>query len=270
MKTRLWGFVGVLVVGGLLAGSLMSPKATAGTPTSAVQAVAERMANAIDHYDSLSATYAITDSRSGQTTSTDATFEVRMRPSPGARAELKTASGDRVTMVSDGKQELVHNHSERVYQISNIKAPGRTPAEQSFADRLAQLQEQKIVRYRRAPASLPTQYADALFPQQEALALIGRSEATVEGTEQFLGRTATVLKITPPDFLQQSLQAEQIRFWVDDETGVLLKQEYLKGKGTTFSQVATRFSVNGLTDADKFVVQVPEDATKVSSSSRDQ
>ncbi|HEY3366400.1 MAG TPA: hypothetical protein VGK74_15195 [Symbiobacteriaceae bacterium] len=253
--------IALLLAGCALTAAAVHGKAVATTPQAESLAIAEKMANAIDYYNAVSAAYVVKETIGGQTRLTDIVFDVRVRPNPGARAELTSANGARVTMVANGDQELVYSQVDQRYQLTTVRrSSAPTP---SFTERLSRMKDKHEVSYRNPETSLPTKFADALFPQQEALALIGRSTVTEEGQEKLLGRPVQVLTIVPPDILQKSLQANVIRFWVDIETGILVKQEYIKAGQVVFSQEATRLVVNPVIDSAKFKISIPPGATRV-------
>jgi outer membrane lipoprotein-sorting protein len=233
--------------------------ATAQPALTGVDATVERMANAIDHYNSVEATFVRNDYSAGNPITVTGDVSIQVKPAPGARAELTLEDGTKLTQVNDGSKLLEHGNGR--YRLTNVP-PVSKEAVTPTKERLGVKNGKMGVAYRKAPAWVSAGgMADALFPQQEALALIKRSASTeIEGTEQILGRATEVLKVVASAVHRD--QFDTVKFWVDKETGILMKQEYWKDGKLLSDQTAVKLTVNSAPDAAKFRVVVPTNAAE--------
>lgn len=231
--------------------------ATAQPALTGLDATVERMANAIDHYTSVEATFVRNDYTSGNPVTVTGDVSIQVKPAPGARAELTLENGTKLVQVSDGSKLLEHMNGK--YRLTNVP-----PVETVIPtkERLGVKNGKLGVAYRKAPAWVSAGgMADALFPQQEALALVKRSASTaILGIEQILGRETEVLKVIASDVHRE--QFDTVKFWVDKQIGILIKQEYWKDGKLLSDQTAVKLTVNSTPDSARFRVVVPTHAVE--------
>lgn len=98
----------------------------------------------------------------------------------------------------------------------------------------------------------PTQ-RDAFEKRMAGLIQQRKVAVTIEGSQQIAGRNATIVQLTPQSGAGLPGQM-QIRFWIDPETGIQLKNERLNG-GMTVSKselTTVRFGVDAGISTDDF------------------
>jgi outer membrane lipoprotein-sorting protein len=213
------------------------------------------MVNAIDYYDAIDAD--IVNQWFGGDTPRTATTRVvaRMRPDPGARAESTAPDGRRITEIFDGDQLMQIDQTEGAFRTYPV-------AKQTVRDQLSDLVARfdprswrtasRAVRRTDGPVSLGS--TRMLHPQDYALGLIDQGQTTINGQTEILGRAA--LQVT---VLADRGDFDQARFWIDTQTGIVLKRQTFKGQRLLEEEVITRLEYTPDIDADAFRAEPPAD-----------
>jgi outer membrane lipoprotein-sorting protein len=225
------------------------------------------MANAIDFYDAVAVRFVGRQVVGERALITESEITMRLRPNPGARSRLLTPDRELIS-VFDGTKLLQHDKTSGTYRVMPVakeaergEAPSRWEVLLNPKRWLSLWKKGQAVGYRQAPAIIRSPSANALFPQQEALALLGRSSVTINGEEALLGRS--VIKLTAMTSEVHRDLWDTVRFWVDTQTGILLKQEYWKDGKLVEDQVATELTVNPNLDPSGFEIEIPKGAKEL-------
>jgi len=212
------------------------------------------MVGSIDYYDAIDAE--IVNQWFGDDTPRTATTRVvaRMRPDPGARAEFTAPDGRRITEIFDGDQLMRVDQTEGAFRTYPV-------AKQTMRDQIGDLAARfdprnwgtaaRAVRRTDGPVSLGA--TQMLHPQDYALGLIGQGQTTIDGQTEILGRTVLQITVVLPgrgDF-------DQARFWIDAQTGIVLKRQSFKGQRLYEEEVITRLTYTPDIDADAFRADPP-------------
>ncbi|UUZ83819.1 hypothetical protein LJK88_08555 [Paenibacillus sp. P26] len=207
------GVVSVGVNAGTFFGDKQPVAQAASKQTTSIQ---DKMLNAIDYYKTVKGSYY--RNIAGQKYTAD--FEVNEGSQPGSSVILKDEKGNVTKEVkSDADSILELNNQDRSYKKGLRDKNFDIPAERLKKNSEGQL----VAYYRNDPAAV--RYAEEVtFPQDFAFWMNNENKNySIVGEEKYLDRKATVITGTLTDVMARKLKSDQFKFWVDSETGVLLK-----------------------------------------------
>lgn len=225
--------------------------------------ITEKMLNAIDYYDSVEVTFEAQGFTGAAPVTVSEEITMRLRPDPAGRADTTSYVGtDKKSHVSirNGDQRYELNVEEGVYSLIRTQNVSETRLDTAWRRLMLRLKKGQAptMMQRQAPVQIEGVGEDALFPQEEVFAHINGSDSTrIVGEEQVLGRNAVILEIIPAEPRET---ADRILFWVDESTGILLKQEHYKREKLVSSLTATKLVINPEIDPAKFQIDIPEGA----------
>lgn len=246
----LFGTLAVLLALALTRTATTAPPLTTASP---VDAVIDRMVGAIDYYDAIDAE--IVNQWFGGDTPRTATTRViaRVRPDPGARSEFTAPDGLRITEIFDGDQLMRIDQTNGAFRTYPV---AKQTTRDNLADLFARFDPRNWststhgVRRNGGPVSLGS--TQALHPQDYALGLIARGQTTIDGQTEMLGRAA--LQIT---VLADRGDFDRARFWIDAQTGIVLKRQSFKGQRLLEEEVITRLGFTPDIGPDTFRADPP-------------
>lgn len=240
-KHVLLAFAGVCVVSTAfgLAYSPQEKQATAAVSTVEGQqqsAIQDKMWNAIDNYKNISGAYKSYSSRLGSNT---VEFQVRQGEKPSSYMKTTAQDGRVLEDRVNGKVLMTKVNGQLVEASPVAPVDNKKPNQ-----RYTKLDGKKVYVFRENPAFLNDRVS---FPQAEALGYMeDQGKWSIQGEEVLLGRTAVVVGGELEDHYKQKHLAETFKFWVDKDTGILLKaQEYNTEGKIVENMEVTALKVNG-------------------------
>lgn len=113
-----------------------------------------------------------------------------------------------------------------------------------------------VFRYKYRSNPVASRTDDVTFPQQFALGYLrDHQKWSIVGTENYLGRTAVKIQGEMPLSLQKKHDAVKFEALVDQETGIILKQQEFNTAGDVTNEIAvTSLKVNQPVDTSFFSV----------------
>lgn len=228
--------------------TLSVQQSTVSYPNGAKTGLQTKMINAIDNYRTLQGTYSEKFDPIGVSDTT--TFAIQLAPTVASYA--KSDFGGKVTeFKQDGENAVVVNPdgSQRSVKVS-VHASKQNL--QSLQSRYPTIDGKAGFVLRGNPAGASTD--DVTFPQQFALGYLkNQSTWKIDGQTTFLGRQAVEISGQLPKDLQAKHDAVRFDVLIDDQTGILLReQEYNTAGQVTNQIVVTSLSVNQPIDSSLF------------------
>jgi len=193
--------------------AIVDPEACGVSPIGDVriEAIQQKMLNAIDHYRDVKGSYQISFRNNGQ--HDDVEFEIS-EAVPGSYVKRSSRSGELSEYRSDGQVG-----TRMKLRPSGLAIGGP----RHYYNELCE----PVFVHRDDPAGAHAA-SDVALPQNYAFWL-SDSEARIAGSEPVAGRRAIVIEGHHEPYLAAKLGASSFRMWVDEATGTLLK---LEGSGT--------------------------------------
>ncbi|WJH35378.1 hypothetical protein N6H14_04870 [Paenibacillus sp. CC-CFT747] len=194
------------------------------------QPIVTKMLNAIDHYKSLEATIKVdqTEGISGTVA-----FALRMEPHVMARSDTTFADGRVIKEIQNNNRVLGIDEEKKTYKEDKISEKQINKWKYNPKTKVKQNKDGGLVFFpRQNPILVGNSFGmNLLFPQSIALGVLHRAEFnSVEKNQLFLGRSSVRLDVSPIPS-QQAYYGNTLKLWIDEETGILLKQEcYLNGE----------------------------------------
>jgi hypothetical protein len=159
-------------------------------------------------------------------------------------------------LVKDRKQ-LDYSHTSNTYTQANVLDKQRSRSTQRSLTQGGV----KHIDLASNPLALPLGGASiAINPEQYTYGLMDNANVTPKEETTYLGRKVTIVDVTYP---QEKSDHDKIEFYIDKETGVLLKQTQFKGNDITYELKATNFKINHIIDSNVFDVEIPNTAKLV-------
>jgi len=225
--------------------------------------VLRMMATSHERWHSL---HAVIDIEFDPTKSKVAAEEVWLGASNQARVVITESKSTKPTLVavSDGEQYTIYDTSDRRYYMADIP-PSMWEVGDTSSGEPIELPPGPVTFPHPMTMLLPARSLAYLFPIGFGQSLQKFEDGlTLVGTEQVGNRNTIVLDAR---LSQDEQLIKRLRFWVDQEYGVIMKAQHFAGDAETWQlQVIVREIDFNLEQPDElFDLELPADATRVSS-----
>jgi uncharacterized protein YxeA len=225
--------------------------------------IQQNMWNAIDSYKTAKGSYVTNSQRFG---STKVDFQVREGDKPGSYVKVTNNNGD-VSETRVNGNHLMDKLNGQVVMVAPLVKGNGSGADKHMNRYQKNTDGQKSYVHRADPAVAGIAN-DVTFPETLAFWLEDYSKWSIEGEGTLVGRTVDIVKGELPSSIKQKHNAETFHFWVDRETGMLLKLEEYNQKGQVVEghEVST-LKINGEFD-EKLISISQEEIDKAPRSSK--
>ncbi|MVP01004.1 sigma-E factor regulatory protein RseB domain-containing protein [Paenibacillus lutrae] len=215
--------------------------------------IQEKMLNSIDLYENVKGSYHVYMEPLKQDSIVE--FNIQQGKNPGSYVKIKNKNESAVTeVISDGVNQVSLNEQEKSF--SKVKLPkikSLSSEKRSYKD----AEGKPVYIHRQDPAGSFAAH-EVVFPQNYAFWLVDPAKYQIVGEEVILGRSATVIQGKLDSMMAEKHRATEFKFWVDTQTGVMLKLEEKdqQGKITNSIKVLSIEFDKGI-DREKLQIQVP-------------
>ncbi|MHB1628831.1 MAG: hypothetical protein ACYCVB_10750 [Bacilli bacterium] len=220
----------------------------------AKEALQTLMLNAVDNYTTLQGSYS--EDFKPIKVSYTVNFALEFSPSVGGYADVNNQGRITVYKQDGANAQMIEPGGGK----RNFKVPAVNVAEQrktlhSVSSRYGSFNGKPLFVYRAAPTlAVPTD--DVTFPQEFALGYLQHlSDWNILGTTQYLGRNAVEISGQLPSYLAQKHDAVRFNALVDEQTGILLKEDEYDSNGNVTNEiVVTSLKFNQPVSASSFAL----------------
>ncbi|MDQ0859945.1 hypothetical protein [Bacillus sp. V2I10] len=247
----------VVVVGFLVSSSFVSPAmANVISNIPLISNVIDKMTEAIFNYDTLEATYV--ERENGKITKTYMAIDYKNNQAFGKIMDEQGIA--QLKYLIKDQKSLEFKPNENTYYEASVLVETREKPEK----RRYELDNKMYVHLSNNPLPMPLgRVSIAIEPEQYALSLMRYSKVTLEGETTFIDRDVEVVNIELPSDLQQETKSDRIEFFIDKQTGVILKFIQYQGTEVIYELYATEFKVNDQLNDELFKINIPESAKKI-------
>ncbi|MEX1029438.1 MAG: hypothetical protein WDZ91_05245 [Paenibacillaceae bacterium] len=103
----------------------------------------------------------------------------------------------------------------------------------------------------------------AIQPEQYALDLMQKAKVSIKGETSYVGRITDIVEVRIPNDMVDSIGSDKIEFYVDRETGIILKMTQMLKDKVIYDLYATEFKINEKFESSIFQINVPYNAVRI-------
>lgn len=232
--------------------NLATPSVVSNTKHLTKEGLQNLMGNSIDYFNSAVGSFEINDNSAAYIVE----YKVRERSNPASYVVEESTDGkiNRTTVLYDGITDI-YNESNKTRIESRAAIMDDSKVSREVKDRLKKNSDginEAGYRYDPAFAGIAD---NSLFPQGSILGFLeDYSKWNITGSDKYLGFDTYTIEGTFNNYYSQKFKAVKFKWWVEKNTGILLKEEwYNKSNQVVESMVTQSLKLNVTINDKEFI-----------------